>query len=663
MVRGNTSRHCNTKTTPASIPSARRGAPPSAAMSYVLDMRELVHKLPFHHFTAYGLRTSCVLIALTYASPGVVAAGICLMYYRTYTAQNRTIFENTNIKEAKTRAIITVGVILAFIPAALIGLIEGFRGGLQTLKTIEAWAENGQSGMRAIGAPIMAMDDSLTMLRREAVTANDVGATATIATALTAVTEAMLHHSGSIEFIQDLESLKWVKTFVVIYVTSMTLLMLLLISLLTTSVVPIIAHHGKTPVSRWWKRAPGRVTPEYFVRALPLFTLIYCFLMTSVYWPVSVIGAEVCYSYEAMVEFVVPENVQLYFVCPRFGYELGEYLQDLHADNVKLKETIGNVQDLGGAYASSQYMTALNAAMTSFGADFGIIDEGLGSCQPMSDTIELATAQVCDEVMLGMQMVTAVSFGLTCLLMYGTLHRWFGSDVAKELAQDEEQSLFSKLTSESLIEARSKFGAQKKTPAEQGKEKEKKKKDKGAKKKRKEAKEGKVAEDGSTHVSSSSSEEEGAGATASPSVEGTAQQESAAPATSPPDDAAPREIEMQDVMNDDEPSTAADDDGAEEYDSGEEEFFEDDGRVDVPSDLEDYIDDVDETTVVETPADEEPPVSAVVEPENEGSDVAEAPPPTVATPSSSSRVRIVDPRTKQEVTFEPARPKPKSDDT
>merc|ERR1712216_218509 len=65
----------------------------------------------------------------------------------------------------------------------------------------------------------------------------------------------------------------------------------------------------------------------------------------------------------------------------------GEYLQDLHADNVKLKETIGNVQDLGGAYASSQYMTALNAAMTSFGADFGIIDEGLGSCQPMSDTI------------------------------------------------------------------------------------------------------------------------------------------------------------------------------------------------------------------------------------------------------------------------------------
>ncbi len=40
-------------------------------MSYVLDMRELVHKLPFHHFTAYGLRTSCVLIAVTYASPGV----------------------------------------------------------------------------------------------------------------------------------------------------------------------------------------------------------------------------------------------------------------------------------------------------------------------------------------------------------------------------------------------------------------------------------------------------------------------------------------------------------------------------------------------------------------------------------------------------------------
>ena len=590
-------------------------------MSYVLDMRELVHKLPFHHFTAYGLRTSCVLIALTYASPGVVAAGICLMYYRTYTAQNRTIFENTNIKEAKTRAIITVGVILAFIPAAMIGLIEGFRGGLKTLKTIEAWAENGQSGMRAIGAPIMAMDDSLTMLRREAVTANDVGATATIATALTAVTEALLHHGGSVEFIQDLESLKWVKTFVVLYAASMTLLMLTLISLLTTSVVPIIAHHGKTPVSKWWKRAPGRVTPEYFVRALPLFTLMYCFLMTSLYWPVSVIGAEVCYSYEAMVEFVVPENVQLYFVCPRFGYELGEYLQDLHADNVKLTATIGNVQDLGGAYASSQYMTALNAAMKSFEADLGAIDEGLGSCQPMSDTIELATAQVCDEVMLGMQMVTAVSFGLTCLLMYGTLHRWFGSDVAKELAQDEEESLFSKLTSESLIEARSKFGAQKKTPAEKEKEKEKKKKDKGAKKKKKEANEGKVAEDGSTRVSSSSSEDEDAGATTSPSASGAAQKESAALATSAPDAAAPQEIEMKDVMNDDEPSTAADGD-AEEYDTDDEEFVQDDGLVDVPSDLEDYIDDVDKTTVAGERSDEDPPASAVVEPEKEESDVA-----------------------------------------
>ena len=432
--------------------------------------------------------------------------------------------------------------------------------------------------------------------------------------------------------------------------------------MLTTSVVPIIAHHGKTPVSKWWKRAPGRVTPEYFVRALPLFTLMYCFLMTSLYWPVSVIGAEVCYSYEAMVEFVVPENVQLYFVCPRFGYELGEYLQDLHADNVKLTATIGNVQDLGGAYASSQYMTALNAAMKSFEADLGAIDEGLGSCQPMSDTIELATAQVCDEVMLGMQMVTAVSFGLTCLLMYGTLHRWFGSDVAKELAQDEEESLFSKLTSESLIEARSKFGAQKKTPAEKEKDKEKKKKDKGAKKKKKEANEGKVAEDGSTRVSSSSSEDEDAGATTSPSASGAAQKESAALATSAPDAAAPQEIEMKDVMNDDEPSTAADGD-AEEYDTDDEEFVQDDGLVDVPSDLEDYIDDVDKTTVAGERSDEDPPASAVVEPEKEESDVVvEAPPPTVATSSSSRRVRIVDPRTKREVTFESAQPKPSSDD-
>jgi hypothetical protein len=95
----------------------------------------------------------------------------------------------------------------------------------------------------------------------------------------------------------------------------------------------------------------------------------------------------------------------------------------------------------------------------------------------MSDTIELAVVQVCDEVILALQMFTALAFGLTCLLMYGTLHRWFGSDVAKELANDEEQSLFSKLTSESMLEARSKFGAveKKKTEAEKKKEKDEKK--------------------------------------------------------------------------------------------------------------------------------------------------------------------------------------------
>ena len=44
-------------------------------------------------------------------------------------------------------------------------------------------------------------------------------------------------------------------------------------------------------MSKWWKAKPGRMTPEFFIRALPLFTLMYCFLVTSLYWPVSVIGA------------------------------------------------------------------------------------------------------------------------------------------------------------------------------------------------------------------------------------------------------------------------------------------------------------------------------------------------------------------------------------
>ena len=93
-------------------------------MSYVLDMRELVHKLPFHHFSAHGLKNSCIGIAFTYGIPGIVGAGVSLAYYRQFTLKNKTIFENTNIKEAKTRAIITVCVCVALVPAAMIGLVE-----------------------------------------------------------------------------------------------------------------------------------------------------------------------------------------------------------------------------------------------------------------------------------------------------------------------------------------------------------------------------------------------------------------------------------------------------------------------------------------------------------------------------------------------------------
>ena len=68
-------------------------------MSYVLDMRELVHKLPFHHFSAHGLKNSCIGIAFTYGIPGIVGAGVSLAYYRQFTLKNKTIFENTNIKD------------------------------------------------------------------------------------------------------------------------------------------------------------------------------------------------------------------------------------------------------------------------------------------------------------------------------------------------------------------------------------------------------------------------------------------------------------------------------------------------------------------------------------------------------------------------------------
>ena len=87
-------------------------------MSYVLDMRELVHKLPFHHFSAHGLKNSCIGIAFTYGIPGIVGAGVSLAYYRQFTLKNKTIFENTNIKEAKTRAIITGSSRALLVPAA-----------------------------------------------------------------------------------------------------------------------------------------------------------------------------------------------------------------------------------------------------------------------------------------------------------------------------------------------------------------------------------------------------------------------------------------------------------------------------------------------------------------------------------------------------------------
>jgi hypothetical protein len=446
-------------------------------MSYVLDLRELVHKLPFHHFSAYELKSSCVVIAMTYAIPPIVAAGVCLFYYRTYTLQNRTIFENTNIREAKTRGIITVCVLAAFGPAAMIGMVEGFKGGLATLKTIEAWANEGQRGMEKIALPIMQMDDALTALLGEADDANDVAAKATITSALSTVTTMLLHHGNGPEFIEDLNALKWVNVFTWMTAGSIATLCILIVGLLFTVCLPIVAHHGRTPVAKWWKKVPGRMTPEFFVRAVPVWMLVFSWLIIAMYWPVSVMGAEICFAYEGMVEFQVPENIQLYFVCPRFGYELGPYIEELHADRTAVTTAIENVDSLGGAYASSASMASLTSAVESYKGYLDNIDEGLGSCQPMSDTIELAVVQVCDEVILALQMFTALAFGLTCLLMYGTLHRWFGSDVAKELANDEEQSLFSKLTSESMIETRSKFGAveKKKTEAEKKKEKEEKK--------------------------------------------------------------------------------------------------------------------------------------------------------------------------------------------
>ena len=565
-------------------------------MSYVLDLRELVHKLPFHHFSAYELKSSCVVIAMTYAIPPIVAAGVCLFYYRTYTLQNRTIFENTNIREAKTRGIITVCVLAAFGPAAMIGMVEGFKGGLATLKTIEAWADEGQRGMEKIALPIMQMDDALTALLGEADDANDVAAKATITSALSTVTTMLLHHGNGPEFIEDLNALKWVNVFTWMTAGSIATLCILIVGLLFTVCLPIVAHHGRTPVAKWWKKVPGRMTPEFFVRAVPVWMLVFSWLIIAMYWPVSVMGAEICFAYEGMVEFQVPENIQLYFVCPRFGYELGPYIEELHADRTAVTTAIENVDSLGGAYASSASMASLTSAVESYKGYLDNIDEGLGSCQPMSDTIELAVVQVCDEVILALQMFTALAFGLTCLLMYGTLHRWFGSDVAKELANDEEQSLFSKLTSESMIETRSKFGAveKKKTEAEKKKEKEEKKL---MKKKKKAAARGSASASASLGVSGDEAGEQPSRSSPAPQEaptdegeeqggeEGGEEEEVAADDNDEDDndeDVPPpgAEIELVDVMNDD-GHVVVENEGPDDVD---EEWLDDE-------DIEAYLDD------------------------------------------------------------------------
>ena len=451
-------------------------------MSYVLDIRELVHKLPFHHFSATTLASSCVMIACTYAAPCLALALVATHYFRSYTLKNRTVFENTNVKEHKTRGIITLCVVVAFAPAALVGLGSGFAGGARTLRKIEGWANEAQSGLKTIAPPMMAMDDALTMLRAQARAASDVGGVATVNAALAAVTNALVHDGGRDEFNGDLDGLKWTRTLRMVSVISCTTFVIAIGLLLFNAALPIAVHHGKTPVSKWWKTRPGGFTPEFFVRACPVITIVYCFIVTAFYWPVSVIGAEVCFAYEQVVEFQVPENLQLYMVCPRFGYELGEYLQNLHADKTTIDSTLANVEAMGGAYATSTHMETLKAAKSSFDASCAEIFRGLGDCQPLSDTIELATSQVCDEVILGLQMITALTFGLACLLMYGTMHRWFGSDVAKELVGDEEQSLYSALTKDEL-NVSSKYGKTVKTEGD-GTKSLKKEKKKRAKKER-----------------------------------------------------------------------------------------------------------------------------------------------------------------------------------
>ena len=428
-------------------------------MSYVLDVRELLHKLPFHHFTPYELRKSCVSIGVTYALPALAGAAVSAFYYFSFTVKDKLVFENSNVNEHKTRAMITLGVIAAMVPAVMIGLIEGFSGAKEQSGTIEGWAKEAQSGLGTYGAPLMAMDDALVRLQVEATEANDEAAQATLASALATLKTVLINHGAAGEFSEEIEFLKWATAIKVSTGVVAGLVTLTLSLLLASAFLPIYSNYSKRPVATWWTAAPGRMTPEHFVRAMPLWTLMFCFLVAAVFWPVCVIGAEMCYAYDLMVEFQLPESVQFYFLCPKFGYELGETMATLTADKSALNTAIAAVGDLGGSYAGSPYMAALAEAEASFDADFARIAEGVGDCQPMSDTVELTIHELCDEVMIGLQMFTALEIGLTCLLMYGTLHRWIGSDVAKELIGDEESSLFQKLTSDKKLEVKSKFGS------------------------------------------------------------------------------------------------------------------------------------------------------------------------------------------------------------
>ena len=446
-------------------------------MSYVLDIRELVHKLPFHHFSSHELKSSAVFIGLTYATPCLVLIAVCALYFKSYTLRNNRVFENVNVKEHKTRAIVTACIVLAFGPASSVSFTFGFRGGLNTLKIIQAWAEEAQRGARKIGLTMMGMDDALTKLKAEATAATDVVATATVNTALSAVATALVNDGGAAEFVDDLNYFRWVKEFKIFTILSMVSFLVAIVLLIISAVLPIMALSEKRPAHTWWKTKRGSksLTPDLFVRGFPLVSLMFLFTVCAIYWPIAVLGAEVCFAYEGMVEFQVPENLQLYMVCPRFGYELGEYLQNMHADQTKLNSAVANVEALTGTYASSANMAALKLAKKTYEANVAQIFEGLGDCQPMSDTIELATAQVCNEVVLSLQMVVAITFLLSLFLMYSTMHQWFGSDVAKELAGDEEESLFSKLTSEDKLSAKSKFGQKKKTDGHEKKDKKDKK--------------------------------------------------------------------------------------------------------------------------------------------------------------------------------------------